>query len=96
MCVPGRFPWDDVGTWAALGRVRAADASGNVMIGQAFERDAEGCVVWADEGAVVVDGASNLVVVQANGVTLVTTRDRCDRLKELLEELPSEIRSLPQ
>jgi mannose-1-phosphate guanylyltransferase len=94
-CLPGRFPWDDVGTWAALGRVRAADRAGNVLVGTTFGRDSSDCVVWADDGAVVIDGVSDLVVVQANGVTLVTTRDRCTALKDLLDELPSEIRSLP-
>jgi len=95
-CIPGRFPWDDVGTWAALSRVRDADDSRNVLVGETFQRDASGCVVWAADGAVVVDGVSDLVVVQANGVTLVTTKDRCMALKDLLEKLPSEIRSLPR
>jgi mannose-1-phosphate guanylyltransferase len=95
-CIPGRYPWDDVGTWAALGRVRTADETNNVLIGMTFQRDASGCLAWAEDGAVVIDGVSNLVVVQANGVTLVTTKDRCAALKELLDELPSEIRSLPR
>jgi mannose-1-phosphate guanylyltransferase len=93
-CVPGRYPWDDVGTWAALGRVRASDDSGNVLAGNTFQRDANGCVAWAADGAVVIDGVADLVVVQANGVTLVTTRDRCTALKNLLDELPPSIRSL--
>ena len=95
-CVPGRYPWDDVGNWAALGRVRAADEADNVLVGNTFQRDATGCLAWAADGAVVVDGVSDLVVVQANGVTLVTTKDRCATLKDLLTELPSEIRSLPR
>jgi mannose-1-phosphate guanylyltransferase len=95
-CVPGRFPWDDVGTWAALGRVRSEDASGNVLVGDVFQRQADGCVVWADSGAVVLDGVSDLVVVQANGVTLVTTKQRSTQLKDLLKEMPETIRGLHQ
>jgi mannose-1-phosphate guanylyltransferase len=95
-CIPGRYPWDDVGTWAALGRVRKADETDNVLVGKTFQRDASGCLAWAEDGAVVIDGVSDLVVVQANGVTLVTTKDRCTALKDLLNELPSEIRSLPR
>ena len=93
-CVPGRFPWDDVGTWAALGRVRKEDGSGNVLVGGVFHRQADGCVVWADDGAVVLDGVSDLVVVQANGVTLVTTKQRSSHLKDLLKEMPEAIREL--
>lgn len=91
-CVPGSFPWDDVGTWAALGRVRQEDEAGNVLVGQVFEHQCGSCVAWADDGAVVLDGVTDLVVVQANGVTLVTTKQRSTQLKDLLERLPEEIR----
>jgi mannose-1-phosphate guanylyltransferase len=91
-CVPGQFPWDDVGTWAALARVREEDGSGNVLAGQAFQRECGGCVAWAEDGAVVMDGISDLVVVQANGITLVTTKQRSTQLKGLLEALPEGIR----
>jgi mannose-1-phosphate guanylyltransferase len=90
--VRGTFPWDDVGTWAALARARPLDRSGNVVVGEAVVRDASECVVWADDGPIVVDGARGLVVVRANGVTLVTTHDRAADLKTLLEALPSHIR----
>jgi mannose-1-phosphate guanylyltransferase len=86
--VPGRFPWDDVGTWGALARVRPRDGSGNVLVGVTQQRDASECIVWAEDGAIVLDGVEGLVVVQANGVTLVTTPERSAHLKELLASLP--------
>lgn len=92
--VAGKFPWDDVGTWTALARVRAKDDWGNVAVGEVVARDAQHCVVWSAEGAVVVDGVENLVVVRANGVTLVTTTDRAQHLKTLLETLPASLRDL--
>lgn len=90
--VPGRFSWDDVGTWDALARVRRRDAGGNVAVGEAALRDAADCVIWAESGAVVVDGVRDLVVVSARGITLVTTRERATDLKALLESLPPSIR----
>jgi mannose-1-phosphate guanylyltransferase len=95
-CVPGRYPWDDVGTWAALGRVRKEDASGNVLVGNVFQRGARGCVVWADHGTIVLDGVADLVVVNANGVTLVTTKEGAADLKQLLGDLPIKIRRLTE
>jgi mannose-1-phosphate guanylyltransferase len=95
-CVPGRYPWDDVGTWAALGRVREEDESGNVLVGDVFQRRARGCVAWADHGAIVLDGVADLVVVNANDVTLVTTKERAAGLKDLLGDLPPEIRRLTE
>jgi mannose-1-phosphate guanylyltransferase len=88
--VPGRFPWDDVGTWTALARVRPG--AGNVAVGQAIVRDSADCVVWAEAGPVVVDGVRDLVVVWANGRVLVTTSARAEHLKELLATLPPAVR----
>jgi mannose-1-phosphate guanylyltransferase len=92
--IPGRFAWDDVGTWGALGRVRQTDDSGNVLVGDATAVDAAGNVVWSGDGPVVVFGVQDLVVVRANGVVLVTTRDRASMLKSMLEMLPARLRDL--
>ncbi len=87
----GDFGWDDVGSWAALARVREADAAGNVVVGPAQVVDARDCVVWSEDGATVVDGVAGLVVVRTRGVTLVTTRERAPYLKELLARLPASL-----
>lgn len=92
--VSGKFSWDDVGTWAALARVRPRDPDGNVVVGDVVAREARDCVLWSEEGPVVVDGVKNLVVVRANGVTLVTTAERAQHLKSLLEALPPRLRDL--
>lgn len=95
VCVAGAFEWDDVGTWAALHRVREPDADRNVLVGKAHARQSVDTTVWSDDGAVVVDGVKGLVVVRANGITLVTTRERAADLKDLLAELPEDIRHFP-
>jgi mannose-1-phosphate guanylyltransferase len=92
--VPGAFPWDDVGTWSALRRVRTRDAGGNVLVGDVVVRDSHDCVVWSADGPVVVDGLRDVVVVRAHGVTLVTTAARAEHLKSLLEALPARVRQL--
>jgi mannose-1-phosphate guanylyltransferase len=90
--LPGDFKWDDVGTWAALGRVRQCDASGNALSGSVFAHDAERNVVHAEAGTVVLYGVSDLVVVTRDGLTLVTTCDHSRDLKRLMEALPQHIR----
>jgi mannose-1-phosphate guanylyltransferase len=87
----GDFGWDDVGSWAALPRVRAADAAGNVAVGAVHAVDATGCVVWSEEGPTVLDGVADLVVVRSRGLVLVTTRARAPHLKELLARLPADV-----
>jgi mannose-1-phosphate guanylyltransferase len=86
--VPGDFGWDDIGTWAALARVRAKDELGNVTSGSAHMLDSCDNVVHAENGRVVLYGVDNLVVVSRNGLTLVTTRDKATDLKRLVESLP--------
>ncbi|MFL5499715.1 MAG: mannose-1-phosphate guanylyltransferase [Gemmatimonadaceae bacterium] len=86
--LPGRFGWDDIGTWAALGRVRDKDEFGNVTTGTAHLLDCVDNVVYTDSGSVAMYGVDNLVVVVHDGLTLVTTRERAADLKRLVESLP--------
>ena len=92
LVIPGSFGWDDVGTWAALRRVRARDAAGNAASGRVHVVDARNNVVHAEGNEVVLYGVSDLVVVTRDGLTLVTTVDRAADLKQLIESLPSAVR----
>lgn len=87
--IPGDFGWDDIGTWAALGRVRDKDEFGNVTIGAVHMLDCSDNVVRTDSGTVVIYGVDNLVVVVHDGLTLVTTREKAADLKRLVESLPA-------
>jgi mannose-1-phosphate guanylyltransferase len=95
LVLPGDFGWDDVGTWGALRRVRAADAAGNASRGDVHAVDASGNVVLAEGNTVVLFGVSDLVVVSRDGLTLVTTVDRSADLKSLVETLPAALRDAP-
>ncbi|NJD19552.1 MAG: mannose-1-phosphate guanylyltransferase [Gemmatimonadetes bacterium] len=86
-CVRATFAWDDVGSWEALARTREADASGNVLVGEAGAVQSRGNVVFAEDGRVVLFGVDDLVVVRSSGVTLVLPRSRAADLKSLLREL---------
>lgn len=90
--LPGDFGWDDIGTWAALKRVRPADSSGNVAHGSLHAVDARNNVVHGPGASVVLYGVSNLVVVVENGLVLVTTVDRAVDLKTLIDALPPGVR----
>jgi mannose-1-phosphate guanylyltransferase len=92
LVIPGQFAWDDVGTWAALHRVRRKDAHGNAALGPTFALEASGNVVHAENVQVVLYGVEDLVVVAREGLVMVTTRDRAADLKTLIDALPSDIR----
>jgi mannose-1-phosphate guanylyltransferase len=90
--LPGSFGWNDVGTWAALRGVRASDADGNVAHGRVQLRDSADNVVYAAGAHVVLYGVRGLVVVEHDGVVLVTTEEKARNLKPLLETLPRDLR----
>jgi mannose-1-phosphate guanylyltransferase len=84
----GDFGWDDVGSWAALTRVRSRDAAGNVAAGDTQAVDTRDSVLWAEDGTIVTFGVEGLVIVRTAGITLVTTTERAASLKKLLDTLP--------
>ena len=92
--VRATFQWDDVGAWDAVFRTRAADAAGNVLLGDAHAVDSRDSVLYADDGPVVAFGVDGLVVVRTAGVTFVADRARTPDLKAMLERLPEALREL--
>ena len=90
--LPGDFGWDDVGTWAALRRVRAHDRAGNAANGKVYAVEASDNVVHSEGASVVLYGVSDLVVVAHDDLVLVTTVDRAADLKSLLDALPRGVR----
>ena len=94
LVLAGDFGWDDVGTWAALQRVRRHDADGNANFGRVVTQRSARNVVHAEGSAVVLYGVSDLVVVVRDGVTLVTTVDLAHDLKSLVDHLPPDLKEL--
>jgi len=86
--VTGAFAWDDIGSWDALLRVRRRDARGNVTVGNVtLGDDVKNSVIWAENEAIAVVGIEDMVVVRANGHTLVMPTGRPDKLKALVQGL---------
>ncbi len=90
--VEATFRWDDVGGWEALQRTTPTDEWGNAVMGEVHTEESEGCIVWAEDGPVVLFGVEKLVVVRSGGMTLVLPRERAADLKSLLASLPESLR----
>ncbi len=88
--VPARFVWDDIGSWASLGRALPSDSMGNIAHGPHIALDSSGCVIYAQTGTVATFGVSDLVVVQAYGKVLVCSKDKAADLKRLVTALGPE------
>ena len=90
----GRAREADLRVWRGVRDDRSGDADGNAVHGRVYLKDAKHNVVHAERGAVVLYGVENLVVVVRDGVTLVTTVERSDDLKALVESLPAPLKEL--
>jgi mannose-1-phosphate guanylyltransferase len=86
-CIRATFEWDDVGSWEALGRWTAGDATGNVVVGDGRVVDGTNNIVFADDGSVVLFGVHDLVVVNTGDKALVLPRARAAEMKTLLAAL---------
>ena len=89
--VRATFPWDDVGTWASLGRSRSGDSAGNVLHGDPVVLDCRGSIVYNASGsekmAVGVVGMEDVVVVVTDDAVLVVPKDRTEDVKGLVQAL---------
>jgi mannose-1-phosphate guanylyltransferase len=83
----GTFAWDDVGSWPALESHFPQDTNGNTKIGKVETLDCDGNIVLSKDRLTAVIGVKDLVVVQAEGVTLVCPKDRAQDIKKLVVEL---------
>ncbi|HEX4311087.1 MAG TPA: mannose-1-phosphate guanylyltransferase [Acidobacteriaceae bacterium] len=91
-CIPAKFGWSDLGSWAALHEYqverKVADAQSNVL-------DSSGSVVLGSSGnyvfspdkLVALVGVQNLVVVETEDALLITTRDHSQDVGKVVREL---------
>ncbi len=84
-----RFRWSDIGSWDALFEIGETDAAGNILRGAAVARDAENCLVHADQHLTAVVGVKDLVVVTTQDAVLVLPRARAQEVKDLVAALKS-------
>jgi mannose-1-phosphate guanylyltransferase len=88
--VPGAFTWDDVGDFASLHSLLPAPASGPTVLGDAAlvrSLDASGIVVPQSGRVVAVVGIEDVVVVDTGDALLVTTTERAQDVKKIVDEL---------
>lgn len=83
----GTFAWDDVGSWPALEGHFPQDAAGNTLIGNCQQIDSTNNIIYSKDRLTAVIGADKLVVVQADGVTLVCPKDRAQDIKKMVTAL---------
>ena len=83
----GVFSWDDVGSWPAVAHHFDADAAGNVAVGQVELLDTSNTITVSKGRLTALIGVKDLIVVQADGATLVCHKDCAQDIKALVQNL---------
>lgn len=86
--VPGDFGWDDVGDFASLRSI--LPGSGHAVLGDAGQVhaiDSDALVLPSGDRVVAIIGVDDIVVVDTPDALLVTTRERAQDVKKIVEAL---------
>lgn len=90
--IPATFGWDDIGDFASLATLLMdrSDEPGVKVLGESelvVMRDATGIVAPGSGRTVVALGIQDVVVIDTMDAVLVTTRDRAQDVKKIVEQL---------
>ena len=81
--IPSDFGWDDVGSWEALDRYREKDELGNILVGDTKALYGTNNLVISSGQSIVVDGLSDIYVIENDGKILVGHKSNVANVKEL-------------
>jgi mannose-1-phosphate guanylyltransferase len=84
--IPVDYGWSDVGSWKALADITPADAAGNSISSVNMTIDAKGNFV-ASEKFISLIGVENLCVIETADAILITTKDRSEDVKKVVDAL---------
>jgi mannose-1-phosphate guanylyltransferase / mannose-6-phosphate isomerase len=85
--------WSDVGSWRAVWEVLGHDADGNTSTGSVVFRDSRNSLVHSEDAMLTaVVGLDNVIVVATPDAVLVTSRDKAEDVKALVEQLKAQNR----
>jgi len=88
--VPVDMGWSDVGSWTALWEVSPKDGNGNAVHGDVLIEEASNCYARTNGPAVALAGVENLIVVATPDAVLVTSRERSQDVKKIVDRLKAD------
>jgi mannose-1-phosphate guanylyltransferase len=97
VALPAYFGWNDVGDWAALGRLLPQDEHGNTVQGDALLHDSHGLIVDVGSGRLVVTvGVNDLIVVDTPRAVLICAREQAQAVRSVARIGSSFVEALEQ
>ncbi len=86
---PANIKWDDVGAWNALHSIGHKCENGNVTTGDVILHDTQDSLVRGGDRLIAVVGMTDVVVVDTDDALLVTSKQRAQDVKKIVEKLVS-------
>jgi mannose-1-phosphate guanylyltransferase/mannose-6-phosphate isomerase len=91
--VPADMGWSDIGSWDAVWDHLEHDANGNAISGHAIVLDSRNSLVHGDDSVLTaLVGIDNAVVIATGDAVLVTSRDKTEKVKGLVDQLKAQNR----
>ncbi|TLM77851.1 MAG: cupin domain-containing protein, partial [Actinobacteria bacterium] len=85
--VPAELAWSDVGSLLSIARLAEPDERGNTLVGRAVDVGSTGSLVYSAGRLVATLGLTDALVVDTADATLVTTRDRAQDVRLVVDAL---------
>ncbi|KAD3515167.1 mannose-1-phosphate guanylyltransferase [Arthrobacter yangruifuii] len=89
--IPGVFSWDDVGDFAAIGRLNPAAENSEITVmgegARVYSENATGIVVSDTKRVIALIGIEDVVIVDTPDALLVTTKEHAQEVKKAVEHL---------
>jgi len=91
--IPVDLGWSDVGSWNAVWDVVTRDEAGNAATGSVVFHNSRNSLARSEDAILTaVVGVENIVVVATPDAVLVTSRDKAEQVKGLVEQLKAQNR----
>ena len=87
--VPITAGWSDVGCWSAIHDASHHDEVGNTLTGDVVAVDCENSFISSKSRLVAAVGIADLIVVEEKDAVLVTSRNRSQDVKQLVDAMHS-------
>lgn len=82
--------WDDLGCWTSMEGLWKNKAEPNACIGRHIGLDTQDCIIYSPNKLVATIGLKDLIVVEAENVLLICSKDRAQEVKTLVAKLSEE------
>ena len=85
--LPGDFGWDDVGSWLAVGRIKALDQTNSAVEGNVVAVNCSDNVIQGGKKLIAAVGLKDMIVVDTDDAILICAKESAGDIKKVLAAL---------